>query len=48
MEISTVVNALGAELLTKWWGQPGYKGLEQTIRETLEMCLEGEASRSSG
>ncbi|KAK3934821.1 NAD(P)-binding protein [Diplogelasinospora grovesii] len=40
LDISTVDNALGAALLRKWWGQPGYKGLEQTVRETLEMCLE--------
>lgn len=40
LDISDVDNALGAALLKKWWGQPGYKGLEQTIKETLEMCLE--------
>ncbi len=39
MDITTIDNDTGAELLKKWWGQPGYKGLEQTIRETLEMCL---------
>ncbi|KAK3378648.1 hypothetical protein B0T24DRAFT_568127 [Lasiosphaeria ovina] len=39
LDISTVDNALGAELLRKWWGQPGYKGLEQTVRETVGMCL---------
>lgn len=40
LDISTIDNALGAQLLEKWWRQPGYKGLEQTVRETLEMCLE--------
>nr|WPM83322.1 ProsC [Phaeosphaeria sp.] len=40
LDISTIDNALGADLLRKWWGQPGYKGLERTILETLEMCLE--------
>ncbi|KAF2464021.1 NAD(P)-binding protein, partial [Lindgomyces ingoldianus] len=40
LDISTIDNALGAKLLNRWWGQPGYKGLERTIRETLEMCLE--------
>lgn len=40
LDISTIDNKLGADLLKKWWGQPGYKGLEQTIRETVEMCLE--------
>ena len=40
LDISTVDNQLGADLLRKWWGQPGYKGLEQSIRETVEMCLE--------
>jgi hypothetical protein len=39
LDISTVDNNLGACLLEKWWGQPGYKGLEQSIRETVEMCL---------
>lgn len=39
-DINTIDNRLGADLLAKWWRQPGYKGLEQTIRETLEMCLE--------
>lgn len=37
LDISDVDNILGAILLKKWWGQPGYKGLEQTIKETLEM-----------
>ncbi|PYH81298.1 NAD(P)-binding protein [Aspergillus uvarum CBS 121591] len=40
VDLSTVDNTLGARLLTKWWGQAGYKGLDQTIRETVEMCLE--------
>ena len=40
LDISTVDNKLGADLLEKWWRQPGYKGLEQTIRETVAMCLE--------
>lgn len=38
--IRTIDNKLGADLLAKWWHQSGYKGLEQTIRETLDMCLE--------
>lgn len=37
LNISTVDNELGAVLLQKWWNLPGYQGLEQTIRETLEM-----------
>jgi hypothetical protein len=40
LDISTVDNELGAGLLRKWWGQPGYKGLEQSIQEAVEMCLE--------
>jgi hypothetical protein len=28
-------NAPGAALLKKWWGQDGYVGFEQTIRENL-------------
>ncbi|KAI1860176.1 hypothetical protein JX265_010100 [Neoarthrinium moseri] len=40
LDISTIENGLGAKLLKKWWGQPGYKGLEQSIQETVEMCLE--------
>lgn len=39
-DISTIDNRLGAYLLAKWWHQPGYKGLEQTVRETVDMCLE--------
>lgn len=39
LEISRIDNRLGADLLAKWWCQPGYKGLEQTIRETVDMCL---------
>lgn len=39
-DLKILENRLGADLLTKWWRQPGYKGLEQTIRETLDMCLE--------
>ena len=38
--ISVIDNRLGAALLAKWWRQPGYKGLELTIRETLGLCLE--------
>lgn len=48
LDISTVDNNLGAYLLRKWWNQPGYKGLKQTVKETLQMCLEkrnGEYSR---
>ncbi|KAK4446901.1 NAD(P)-binding protein [Podospora aff. communis PSN243] len=37
LDISTVDNELGAELLRTWWGQKGYKGLEQTVRETVEI-----------
>ncbi len=40
MAINTWDNALGGELLKKWWGQPGYKGLKQTILESLELCEE--------
>lgn len=39
-DANTIDNRLGADLLAKWWRQPGYKGLEQTIRETVDMCLE--------
>lgn len=39
-DVNTIDNRLGADLLAKWWRQPGYKGLEQTIRETVDMCLE--------
>jgi len=36
-EKSEIDNALGAELLRKWWGQDGYKGLKKTAYEQLEM-----------
>lgn len=39
LDISTVDNELGAALLRKWWNLPGYKGLEQTVRETMEMDM---------
>ena len=35
-EKSVIDNEIGGQLLRKWWGQPGYKGLERTIYEQLE------------
>lgn len=35
-DISKVPNELGAELLKKWYGQNGYKSLEQSLKENLE------------
>ncbi|EMF11571.1 NAD(P)-binding protein [Sphaerulina musiva SO2202] len=35
-DLSKVPNELGAELLKKWYGQDGYKSLEQTVLENLE------------
>jgi hypothetical protein len=32
-------NAPGAALLKKWWGQDGYVGFEQTLRENLSADL---------
>ncbi|ORY62115.1 uncharacterized protein BCR38DRAFT_410560 [Pseudomassariella vexata] len=34
--LSEVDNALGAELLRKWWGQKGYTGLKESIRQNIE------------
>ena len=35
-DLSTVDNALGKELLKKWWGQDGYTSLKQSVKENLE------------
>lgn len=35
-DLSTVPNELGASLLGKWYGQDGYKSLEQSVKENLE------------
>lgn len=35
-DLSWVPNELGAKLLKKWYGQYGYKTLEQSLRENLE------------
>lgn len=35
-DLSEPDNALGAKLLAKWWGQKGYRGLVQSVRENLE------------
>ena len=35
-DLSKVPNELGAKLLKKWFGQDGYKSLEQSLKENLE------------
>lgn len=35
-DLSKAPNELGAKLLKKWYGQDGYKSLEQSLRENLE------------
>ncbi|KAL2276370.1 hypothetical protein FJTKL_00963 [Diaporthe vaccinii] len=35
-DLSKVPNELGARLLKEWYGQDGYKSLEQSIKENLE------------
>ncbi|KAM3421239.1 hypothetical protein BST61_g1645 [Cercospora zeina] len=35
-DLSKVPNELGAELLTKWYGQDGYKPFEQSVLENLK------------
>lgn len=35
-DLSEPDNELGAELLRKWFGQDGYRSLEETVRENLE------------
>lgn len=35
-DLSKVPNELGAKLLKKWFGQDGYKSLEQSVKENLE------------
>lgn len=35
-DFSKVPNELGARLLKEWYGQDGYKSLEQSIKENLE------------
>lgn len=35
-DLSKVPNELGAKLLREWYGQDGYKSLEQSVKENLE------------
>ncbi|KAI3395333.1 hypothetical protein diail_1446 [Diaporthe ilicicola] len=35
-DLSKVPNELGARLLTEWYGQDGYKSLDQSVKENLE------------
>lgn len=35
-DLSKAPNELGASLLKKWFGQTGYKSLEQSVKENLE------------
>lgn len=35
-DLMKVPNELGARLLKEWYGQDGYKSLEQSIKENLE------------
>lgn len=35
-DLSKVPNELGAQLLEKWYGQEGYKSIEQSVAENLE------------
>lgn len=35
-DLSEVDNARGAELLRKWWGQNGYQGLYESVRQNIE------------
>lgn len=35
-DLSKVPNELGAKLLTEWYGQDGYKSLEQSLKENLD------------
>lgn len=35
-DLSKVPNELGAKLLKKWYGQDGYKSLEESVKENLE------------
>jgi hypothetical protein len=35
-DLSRVDNAQGAELLRKWFGQDGWKSLEESVKENLE------------
>lgn len=35
-DLSKVPNELGAKLLKAWYGQDGYKSLEQSVKENLE------------
>lgn len=35
-DLSKVPNELGASLLKKWFGQDGYKSLDQSVKENLQ------------
>lgn len=35
-DLSTVDNARGAELLVKWWGQKGYQGLFESVKQNIK------------
>lgn len=35
-DLSVVDNARGAELLQKWWGQKGYQGLFESVKQNIE------------
>ena len=35
-DLSEVDNSVGKNLLSKWWGQPKYTDLKETIRQNLE------------
>lgn len=35
-DLTKVPNEVGARLLTEWYGQDGYKSLEQSFKENLE------------
>lgn len=38
-DLSKVPNELGAKLLKKWYGQDGYKTLDQSVKENLQGIL---------
>lgn len=37
-DLSKIPNERGAKLLEEWYGQKGYKGFEESIKENLEKC----------
>lgn len=44
-DISKVDNALGEKLLLKWFNQPGYKLLDESVQENLEGVGESDAEK---